>query len=153
MKSHVEKLVAEALGGLPGIEAIESLRPAQETCEQCHWPRYFFGQRRQTYTHYLTEGGEDPWEIDLLLNIGGGDPERGYTHGIHWHMNIANRIEYVARDEQRLDIPWVRVTDELGNETIYRNVDDPPSDDLLATGEVRRMDLSLIHISEPTRPY
>lgn len=124
---------------------IESLRPAQETCEQCHWPRYFFGSRRQVFTHYLTDGSEEPWEIDMLLNIGGGDPQRGYTHGIHWHMNIANRIEYIARDEQRLDIPWVRVTDELGNVTVYRDVENPPSEELLAEGEIRLMDCMDCH--------
>ena len=80
---------------------VHNLRPAQATCEQCHWPRYFFGDRRKTFTHYLTDGSEEPWVIDMLINIGGGDPDKGYTRGIHWHMNIANKIDYVARDPQR----------------------------------------------------
>jgi len=40
---------------------IESLRPAPDTCEQCHWPRHFFGARLKTFTHYPSDGGEEPW--------------------------------------------------------------------------------------------
>jgi hypothetical protein len=29
--------------------------------------------------------------------------------GIHWHMNIANKIEYYASDEKRQIISWVRL--------------------------------------------
>lgn len=124
---------------------IESLRPAPDTCEQCHWPSHFFGARLKTFNHYLSDGSEEPWVIDLLLNIGGGDPEKGYTHGIHWHMNIANRIEYIARDEKRQDIPWIRMVDELGNVTVFQNSADPPSEELLAEGHVRTMDCMDCH--------
>jgi hypothetical protein len=123
---------------------IESLRPAPDTCEQCHWPRHFFGARLKTFTHYPTEGGEEPWVINMLLNIGGGDPEKGYTHGIHWHMNIANRVEYIARDERRQDIPWIRVFDELGNVTVYEDINNPLSEEeveeRISAGHMRTMD-------------
>jgi nitrate/TMAO reductase-like tetraheme cytochrome c subunit len=123
---------------------IESLRPAPDTCEQCHWPRHFFGARLKTFTHYPSDGGEEPWVINMLLNIGGGDPEKGYTRGIHWHMNIANAVEYIARDERRQDIAWIRVLDELGNVTVYQDVDNPLTDEeieeMTSAGHVRTMD-------------
>lgn len=135
---------------------VHNLRPAQETCERCHWPRYFFGDRRLTFTHYLTDGSEEPWVIDMLINIGGGDPDKGYTRGIHWHMNIANKIEYVARDPQRQEIPWVRIVDELGNTTVYQDVDDPFTEDELleheTAGELRRMDCIDCH-NRPSHIY
>jgi len=135
---------------------VHNLRPAQETCEQCHWPRYFFGDRRRVFTHYLTDGSEEPWEIDMLINIGGGDPDRGYTRGIHWHMNIANRVDYIAADEQRQEIAWVRIIDELDNATIYQNVDNPLSEEEIAekqaTGEMRRMDCIDCH-NRPSHIY
>jgi len=31
---------------------VENLRPAQETCEQCHWPRKFYGAQLKVITHY-----------------------------------------------------------------------------------------------------
>ena len=33
---------------------IKNLRPARETCEQCHWPRQFIGNLDQTF-HYFHE--------------------------------------------------------------------------------------------------
>ena len=135
---------------------VHNLRPAQETCEQCHWPRYFFGDRRLQFTHYLTDGSEEPWVIDMLINIGGGDPEKGYTRGIHWHMNIANRVDYIARDEQRQEIPWVRIEDELGNITTYEDAENPFTpeevEELRAAGEMRQMDCIDCH-NRPSHIY
>src|SRR3989338_5840092 len=34
---------------------VENLRPAQETCEQCHWPAKFFGAQQKTFNHYLAD--------------------------------------------------------------------------------------------------
>lgn len=135
---------------------VHNLRPAQETCEQCHWPRYFFGDRRRVFSHYLTDGSEEPWVIDMLINIGGGDPDKGYTRGIHWHMNIANRVDYIALDDQRQQIGWVRIVDELGNATVYRNTEAPLADEdieqRMAAGEMRRMDCIDCH-NRPSHVY
>jgi hypothetical protein len=49
-------------------------------------------------------------------------------------MYIANSISYVARDRQRLDIPYVESRAPDGKVTVYRTTDNPPTDD-----EVRRM--------------
>ena len=67
------------------------------------------------------------------MNVGGGDAANGPQGGIHWHMNIANKIEYIATDEQRLTIPWVRMTKSNGEVTEYRTADfkpDPSKDRL-----------------------
>ena len=31
---------------------VQNLRPAQQTCEQCHWPKKFWGAQLKTFTHY-----------------------------------------------------------------------------------------------------
>ena len=36
----------------------------------------------------------------------------GPPSGIHWHMNVGNKIDYIATDEARQKIPWVRMIDE-----------------------------------------
>jgi hypothetical protein len=62
--------------------------------------------------------------------------------GIHWHMNVANKIEYVATDERLTTIPWVRMTDPNGVVTEYRTADfkgDPAKD------RIRRMDCMDCH--------
>ncbi|MBI4342918.1 MAG: NapC/NirT family cytochrome c, partial [Candidatus Omnitrophica bacterium] len=84
---------------------VRNLRPAQETCEQCHWPSKFFGAQQKTFHHYLADEQNSPWQIEMLLKIGGGDPAVGDPTGIHWHMNIKNEIEYIAADERREVIP------------------------------------------------
>ena len=99
---------------------VKNLRPAQETCEECHWPRKFVGNLQRTYNYFLTDETNSPFTVQMLLKVGGGDPTHGPTSGIHWHMNVGNKIEYVATDESRQKIPWVRVTDSAGVVTEYR---------------------------------
>jgi nitrate/TMAO reductase-like tetraheme cytochrome c subunit len=103
---------------------IENLRPAQETCEQCHWPRKFFGNAERVNYHFLSDSANQPWTIRLLMKIGGGDPEHGPAGGIHWHMNISNRVDYIHTDSARQVIPWVRVTAPDGGVTVYQSEED-----------------------------
>ena len=98
-------------------------RPAQAICEQCHWPDKYVGNIVRTFQHYLSDEKNTPFGVRLLLNVGGGDAANGPQGGIHWHMNIANRIEYIATDEQRLTIPWVRMTKANGEVTEYKTPD------------------------------
>lgn len=93
---------------------IKNLRPAQETCEQCHWPQKFAGNLDRTYNYFLADETNTPFTVRMSMKVGGGDPSRGPVGGIHWHMNIANKVEYIATDESRQKIPWVRIVDEQG---------------------------------------
>jgi nitrate/TMAO reductase-like tetraheme cytochrome c subunit len=104
----------------PILTPITNLRPAQETCNQCHWPRKFVGDLDRTYNHFLSDQTNPPFSVRLLLKVGGGDPTHGPVGGIHWHMSITNRVEYVATDTNRQEIPWVRLTDPLGVVTVFR---------------------------------
>jgi nitrate/TMAO reductase-like tetraheme cytochrome c subunit len=117
-------------------------RPSQAICEQCHWPKKFVGNVERTYQHYLSDEKNTPFAVRLLLNVGGGDPSNGPVGGIHWHMNIANKIEYIATDDQLLTIPWVRMTNPQGVITEYR---DPEFKDDPAKHEIRRMDCMDCH--------
>ena len=119
---------------------VKNLRPAQETCEQCHWPAKFFGAQQKTFNHVLADETNSPWQIQMLIKIGGGDPKVGATGGIHWHMNIKNDIDYIASDEQREVIPWVRVTDAEGRATEYMSTEHPLSPEQIAGASARRMD-------------
>jgi len=100
---------------------IKNLRPAQETCEQCHWPKKFVGNLDRSYNYFLTDKTNSPYYVRLLLKVGGGDPSYGPVDGIHWHMNVANKIEYVATDPARQKIPWVRMTDAQGVVTEFKS--------------------------------
>jgi nitrate/TMAO reductase-like tetraheme cytochrome c subunit len=132
---------------------VANLRPAQETCEQCHWPRKFWGAELKSYTHFGADENNTPRAIRMLIKVGGGDPTLGPAGGgIHWHMNIANKIEYYATDEKRQNIPWVRVTDPQGKVTEYTTKDSPPKPEDVAKAEKRRMDCVDCH-NRPTHIY
>jgi hypothetical protein len=125
---------------------VTNLRPAQETCEECHWPEQFYGTKILNRTYYRSDEDNSPWTIHLLMKIGGGNPRAQLQEGIHWHMLTANTVDYIAADEKRQVISWVQVTDGEGRVTTYHNedVDDPP--DLDGPGvEVRRFDCMDCH--------
>lgn len=99
---------------------VENLRPAQVTCEQCHWPKEFVGDLDRTFHYYLSDCTNTLYSVRLMLRVGGGDPTHGPVGGIHWHMSIADRVEYIATDRARQKIPWVRLTDSQGVVTVFR---------------------------------
>lgn len=130
----------------PVATPIENLRPAQETCEGCHWPQQFFGDKLITTNYYTTDEANSPWTITMSVRVGGGNPRTGELEGIHWHMLSAHVVEYVATDRQRQDIPWVRVLDADGNEvTVYRDVTGEPIDPEEMDLEVRTFDCMDCH--------
>lgn len=132
---------------------ISNLRPAQETCEQCHWPERFFGAQQKKFVHFLPDKENTRWEINLLIKTGGGSPESGLTEGIHWHMNIANRIEYIAADEKRQEIPWVRMVNlKTGKVTEYISTEKPLSEKEITNANIRRMDCMDCH-NRPTHIF
>ncbi len=131
---------------------VKNLRPARETCLQCHWPEKFFGARKNDYPHFLSDENNTPYPISMLLKIGGGGNAHGPAEGIHWHMAISNKVEYIARDEARQDIAWVRVTHKDGTVDEYSDPSNPPSPELKAQSEVRTMDCIDCH-NRPSHNY
>ena len=131
---------------------IQNLRPAQETCEQCHWPKHFFNEKQHVNTYFLKDEQNTKWELNLLMKIGGGNVEAGPTSGIHWHMNIKNEVVYAAVDSQRQVIPWVRIKGADGKETTYRSTEHAMSDEELQQFSKRRMDCVDCH-NRPTHIY
>jgi len=89
----------------------------------------------------------------MLIKTGGGSPANGATSGIHWHMNIANEITYIATDKQRQSIPWVQLKDRAtGRVTAYKAVDAKLTDAQIATAPRRLMDCVDCH-NRPTHIY
>ncbi len=131
---------------------VHNLRPAQETCEECHWPNKFYGAQLKIFTHYSSDEKNTPRETQLLIKTGGGDPATGAPEGIHWHMNIGNQIEYVAGDDQRQVIPYIHVRDLQGRITEYYATDAKLTKDQIAKASRHRMDCIDCH-NRPTHVY
>jgi hypothetical protein len=136
----------------PITTPVHNLRPAQETCEQCHWPEKFFGAQLKTFNHYAYDEKNTLRQTRMLINVGGGSPTTGQVAGIHWHMNIANEITYVSTDEHRQNIPWISVKDRQGNVTEYYDRNRPLSDAQLQAAPKRRMDCVECH-NRPSHVY
>jgi len=131
---------------------VHDLRPAQETCEQCHWPKKFYGTQLKVFTHYSSDENNTPHQVRLLINTGGGDPSTGMPQGIHWHMNISNEIDFVATDEHRQVIPYIHVKDAQGRVTEYFAQDNKLTREQIAQATKRRMDCADCH-SRPAHNY
>jgi nitrate/TMAO reductase-like tetraheme cytochrome c subunit len=128
---------------------VKNLRPAQETCEECHWPKKFVGNLERTFSYFLGDETNTPFTVRMLMKVGGGDPTHGPQSGIHWHMNVRNKIEYLPADDSRQKISWVRMTDEQGVITEFRL---PKFTNSVNEAEVRRMDCMDCH-NRPAHRY
>ena len=128
---------------------VKNLRPAQETCEECHWPKKFVGNLERTYSYFLGDETNTPYTVRLLMKVGGGDPTHGPVGGIHWHMNVGAKIEYLPADEARQKIPFVRMTDSQGVVTEFRS---PKFTNAVDEASLRRMDCMDCH-NRPAHRY
>lgn len=131
---------------------VHNLRPAPETCEQCHWPEKFFGAQMKVFNRFGNDEKNTLRQTRMLINVGGGSDRTGKVEGIHWHMNIANEISYFSTDEKRQNIPWVRMVDREGNVTEYTDRRVRVSDQQIAASSPRTMDCVDCH-NRPAHVY
>lgn len=131
---------------------VHNMRPANETCEQCHWPSKFYGAQLKTFNHFAYDEKNSMRQTRMLINVGGGNPDTGPVAGIHWHMNLANEVSYIATDSHRQVIPWISVKDRKGNVTEYYDRTRPLNADQIASAEKRRMDCIDCH-NRPAHTY
>jgi len=125
--------------------AITALRPARETCEECHWPAQFFGDVLKQFVHYSSDEQNTRRPVRTLLKVGGQQwPNDPAAAGIHVHMLLSGRIEYVATDRDLQEIPWVRYDRADGTTLVYRS-DGLPSDAPRPQGTVRQIDCMDCH--------
>jgi len=112
------QLVAVALDIYPRPipTPLHDLRPARDTCEQCHWPTKFVGDKLSVRRHYKEDEENTELTTALLLRVGGSEGV-GST-GIHWHVDPDVSIRYRS-DETREEIYNVELTDSDGVVTEY----------------------------------
>lgn len=132
---------------------ITNLRPARETCEECHWPEKFYARQLRIERHYLPDTENTEWDIHLQMKIGPSMSALGLQEGIHWHINGDVRIEYIATTDDRENIPWVKYTNLKTGETHeYIDPDNPIPADEMKKHEVRVMDCMDCH-NRPSHDY
>jgi hypothetical protein len=112
---------------LPIEVPIRNLRPARETCEECHWPEVYERSLEVVNWHFWKNEENTPSKYHIMMHVAGARRETGEAEGIHWHISRKEIVRYWPRDRQRLEIPWVEVTYADGTKRVYTS-DDAPSE-------------------------
>jgi hypothetical protein len=123
---------------------LHNLRPARETCEQCHWPTKHVGDKLRVIKHYEDDEQNTELTTALLLKVGG--TTLSGSHGIHWHVDRNINIRYRS-DESREEVYEIEYS-ENGEEVKRYSVRNAPEDE----GVWRDMDCVDCH-NRPTHIY
>lgn len=120
--SGSRQLLAVALNTYPRpIETpVHGLRPARETCEECHRPELFHGDKMVIREHTLDDEANTKTNTVLMMKVGSAGDRAVSSHGIHWHVSPENTITYVS-NEKRTIIPEVTLTRADGTKIVYRS--------------------------------
>ena len=129
---------------------VKYLRPARETCEVCHWPQRFTGDKFLVKTNYTEDEKNTPLTTALVLKVGGRTWQGAV--GIHGrHLDEGSRIRYIS-DESRQVIPVVYYTDDKGKTIEFISSDTKLSKADMEKSEKRAMDCIDCH-NRPTHEF
>ncbi len=132
---------------------VHNLRPARETCEECHWPEKFYDRKLRIKRSYLADEENTEWDIHMLMKTSAEHSAHGINEGIHWHIHPNVKIEYIASDRRRDTIPWVRYTNlNTGEIIIYEDSENQLTQSQMESLEVRVMDCLDCH-NRPSHNY
>ncbi|MBS1261399.1 MAG: Cytochrome c-type protein NrfH [Calditrichaeota bacterium] len=98
---------------------VHTLRPARETCEECHWPQKFHGNTARSWTTFRQDSLNTPRYSTLLMKTGSGGV--GKPTGSHWHIAEENTVRYASIDDERETMIWVEVKQDDGSWKRYMN--------------------------------
>jgi hypothetical protein len=135
--SHVVNALTQAYE--PPIY-VKSLRPARDTCEQCHNPDKFSSDTFVEIKRFAEDSANTADRTYLILKTGGGSRREGLGRGIHWH--IENEVKFYSDDPLKQTIPYVRAVGPDGEVTEYFDVEAglPPDFGQQVEDELHRMD-------------
>jgi nitrate/TMAO reductase-like tetraheme cytochrome c subunit len=127
---------------------VHNLRPARETCEQCHWPKKFVGNLFKVNTHFEEDEANTEVKTVLVVKVGGQQADR--SHGIHWHVDPDHVVRYRA-DENRKTVYEVEI---IENGAVTKRWKGPAADspEAAQVTEWRTMDCVDCH-NRPTHIY
>src|SRR4051794_30970712 len=132
--SGTRQLVAVAFGPYPRpiTAKPDDLVSAAQTCERCHSSGTYHGEVLRSVAEYGDDETNTRTVTNLQMHVGGGEGRLAAVRGIHWHANPGTRVEYIATDETRQTIPYVKVTTADGTVREYKA--EGASADLVSAG-------------------
>lgn len=125
---------------LPGTQA--------QLCSNCHKPGRIVADSVRVTREYAEDETNSETMSAMQMHV---SHTSSSEHAIHWHADPSVRIEYVATDEKRETIPYVRVTDAKGQVKEYVAPDTPAD---VVNGARQRMDCMDCHntVGHPISP-
>jgi nitrate/TMAO reductase-like tetraheme cytochrome c subunit len=95
---------------------VHNLRPARYTCEGCHTPTRFYGEKLLVKSNFADDEQNTETQSVVVLHLGGRDSLSNLLgiHGVH-----TGHIEYITTDESRTTVPWIERTNPDGTKTVY----------------------------------
>ena len=136
-------LVASHTYHRPIPSPIHNLPPVEGTCESCHWPDRYIGDVIKVFYEYADDAANSETKSTVRLHVGGAVSGTGSGTGIHWHMNRSNVVEYLAEDEPREKVTYVKSTAPDGRVREFFGDGVNPAD--VAGKPLRRMDCTDCH--------
>ncbi len=121
----------------------DDLRPADETCERCHFPEKFADDSLREIKRFASDENNTPTSTYLTMKTGGGTARQGLGRGIHWH--IENDVQYLALDPEEQVIPYVVVSTGNGIVTEYVDSESGLVPDSVDPADLRQMECTTCH--------
>jgi len=98
---------------------LNNLRPTRKTCEECHRPEKFHGQKLYVTDTFLPDVYNSRVQTAMIMKIGSGGYLGRSAQGIHWHISEQHPLNYVTAAGNPQEIIRVFLTDAAGKRTVY----------------------------------
>lgn len=120
-----------------------NMRPSIDVCETCHYPQVFASDKLVDIKEYAQDEESTLKTTYLVLKTGGGSQREGLGYGIHWH--IENPVYFLALDEERQEIPYIRVVNQDGSFNEYVDVESNFNTTQVQEDQLEKMDCISCH--------
>lgn len=103
----------------PIATPIDALRPERATCEGCHRPEVFHGDKLYVKDTFQEDEQNTHLQTVLVMRIGSGGYSGRQAQGIHWHVSEDHRVTYLASRDRNY-IARVTLEGPDRRKTVYR---------------------------------
>ncbi|MEW6520131.1 MAG: NapC/NirT family cytochrome c [Thermodesulfobacteriota bacterium] len=136
----------------PIPQPITSLRPARETCEECHRPEMFHGDKLYIKDRFLPDEDNTHVQTALLMKIGSGGYLGRKAQGIHWHVSEDHPVYYQHTDQTQEEVTQVWLQNGGREIRFHKTAAAGEPDYSSLPGTVRKMDCMDCH-NRPTHVF
>ena len=120
---------------------VHNLRPASDTCGNCHQAKRQSGNRLALRVHFKEDAANTPQVTAMMFHLGGQDPSSGEWSGIHFHASTRYQVRYEMLDDKRQVVGKIQKWD--GDKLVKEWL--PPKDRTGAVLAMRAMDCTDCH--------